>query len=78
MKLDAQDTATATWSLQSDQSFITSGSISALDQTITGLTPAYEKPQSGTTNNVQKSKPDASSSSASGTGSWPADTNIRS
>ena len=78
LKLDAQDTASANWSLQSDQSFITSGSISAFDQTINGLTPAYEIPASGTTNKVQKSKPDASSSSASGTGSWPADTNINS
>ncbi len=73
-KLSAQDTASVTWSLQTDQTFLTSGNINGTNQVIAGLTPAYEIPASGTTNKVQKTKPDATTSDAGGIGTWPVET----
>jgi len=72
--MDAQDTASTTWSLQADQTFITSGNINGTNQAVVGLTPAYEIPGSGSVNKVQKTKPDATTSDVGGTGTWPAET----
>lgn len=48
-----------------------SGNVAASSEAISGLTPAYEVPSSGTTREVQKLKPDAATSGSSGTNSWP-------
>ncbi len=70
----AQTSATANWPLTSAASTMTvSGNISASPEVILGLTPAYEIPGAGTSNAVQKLKPDATTSGSGGTGSWPAD-----
>ena len=74
ISLFAQDTTSITWLLQTDQSYLTSGNINGANETVLGLTPSFEIPASGTTNKVQKSKPDATTSDVSGTGSWPAET----
>lgn len=67
----AQSQVSALWPLTGDQSVTVSGDISASSETIMGLTPSYEIPSTGTANKVQKLKPDASTSSASGTNTWP-------
>ena len=71
----AQNDASANWPLSNDQTVTVSGDITATSEVITGLTPAYEVPPAGTTNLVQKLKPDASTSSTSGTHSWPNESN---
>ena len=48
-----------------------SGDVTASAESISGLTAAYEVPPSGTSLEVQKLKPDASTSGSSGTNSWP-------
>jgi len=71
--------ASATWALSADQSVTTvAGSIVASPQTASGFTIAYEAPASvdgatNTTIKTQKNKPDASTSDASATGAWPAE-----
>lgn len=47
------------------------GDVNANSETLTGLDAYYEVPSNGTTNSVQKVKPDASTSGSSGTHSWP-------
>ncbi len=69
--LYAQDTSSVTWQLQTDFSFLVSGNVNGANATTLGLSSAYEIPASGTTNKVQKNKPDATTSDASGTGAWP-------
>lgn len=74
----ATPNATVTWALQTDQTFITTGSINGANETMLGVTPAFETPASGSTTPVQKLKPDATTSATAGTGAWPADTSINS
>ena len=69
-----QTAATATWPLSSDASVTVSGNVNATSESIMGLQEAYETPPAGTTNQVQKLKPDATTSGTSGTGSWPNET----
>ncbi len=72
----ATPNATITWALQTDQTYITTGNINGANETMLGLTPAFETPASGSTTPVQKLKPDATTSATAGTGAWPADTSI--
>ncbi len=48
-----------------------SGNVTASSEAVVGLTPNYEVPDEGTTREIQKLKPDASTSGSSGTNSWP-------
>lgn len=45
--------------------------VNASSESLTGLTAGYEVPSSGTTKEVQKVQPDASTSGPSGTNTWP-------
>ncbi len=69
--LFAQNEASGSWPLSSDQTVTVSGDITASSEVITGLTNSYEVPPAGTSVKVQKLKPDASTSGSSGTNSWP-------
>ena len=54
------------------------GQVTASAESIVGLDPAYEIPPEGTKREVQKLKPDASTSSSSGTNTWPDESKLNS
>ncbi len=72
--LFGQSAATATWALSADTTVAVSGSVNAMGESVVGLQSAYEVPPAGTSNQVQKLKPDSTTSGTSGTGSWPTET----
>ncbi len=66
--------ATATWPLDSTANVTVTGNVTAAPESMLGVQAAYEVPPAGTTNPVQKLKPDSTTSGTSGTGSWPMET----
>ncbi len=68
--------ATATWPLKGDSSVTVTGSLTAWPESKAGLDSSYGVPAAGTTNKVQKLRPNAATSGTSGTGSWPVETDL--